>query len=162
MTHLLADITEMPLHPAIVHFPIALLITAALAAVIYLFNRTAFLKQMIFWLLIIGVIFGAAAVLSGLYEEDKIVHNEAIHEIIETHEKIGFAIAGLFVLLLIWFWVRKNVMSTGELSIWVLGALAGVGLLLYQGYLGGEMVFGEGAGVEPYEQYIEPLDGHHH
>ena len=38
MIHLPAYIRKMPLHPAIVHFPIALLITASMASVIFFYS----------------------------------------------------------------------------------------------------------------------------
>src|SRR5687768_946270 len=141
----------MELHPAIVHFPISLLTIAALFAVISLFTKKEFFKAFAFWNLLLGVIGTIAAVLTGLMEEQTLVHNDAIHEILEKHKMNGFAILVLSFTLLTWFLVRKNKFRKNEYILWVFFLVISTAMIFYQGYLGGRMVFGEGAGVKPME-----------
>jgi uncharacterized membrane protein len=145
----------MPLHPAIVHFPVALLSLAAFFAVISLFKKREFFKEIAFWNLLAGVIGAIAAVLTGLIEEQSLVHNDAIHQLLEKHELNGFAILVLSFSLLTWIWVRKTKVGRREYMVWVFCLVLGTGMVFYQGWLGGKMVFEQGAGVKPMESHME-------
>lgn len=139
------------LHPAIVHFPVALLSIAALFAVISLFGKNDFFKRAAFWNLLLGVIGAIAAVLTGLIEEQNLIHSEDIHQVLVKHKYTGFAIMILSQILLTWYWVRKNKYGRKEYVLWVSLLVIGTGMIIYQGFLGGEMVFDKGAGVKPME-----------
>src|SRR2546428_9723050 len=128
------------LHPAIVHFPIALLSIAAVFAVISLFRKSDFFKQAAFWNLLLGVIGAIIAVLTGLIEEQQLIHNEEIHQILVKHKFTGFAIMIFAQALLTWYWVRKNKFGEKEYITWVLFLVLGTAMLAYQGFLGGRMV----------------------
>jgi uncharacterized membrane protein len=143
------------LHPAIVHFPVALLSTAALFAVISLFRKNDFFKRAAFWNLFLEVIGAIAAVLTGLIEEQNLIHNEEIHQILIKHKFTGFAIMILSQILLTWYWVRKNKFGRKEYVLWVLFLVIGTAMIIYQGFLGGRMVFEEGAGVKPMELQMQ-------
>src|SRR5687768_10949405 len=84
-------IKMIELHPSIVHFPVALLSISALFAVISLFHKTEFFKEAAFWNLLLGVIGAIAAVLTGLIEEQTIIHGEAIQQILVKHKFTGFS-----------------------------------------------------------------------
>src|SRR5688572_11261970 len=143
------------LHPAIVHFPIALISIAAVFAVISLFSKKNVFKELAFWNLLIGGLGAMAAVITGLMELKTLVHDDAIHSILEKHEFIGFAILILSLALLTWSWARKNRFVKKEYTAWVFFLVLGLAMVTYQGYLGGRMVFEKGAGVEPMESLLE-------
>ena len=152
----------MKLHPAIVHFPIALLLIAAFFAVISLFTKREFFKQIAFWNLLLGVTGAIAAVLSGLNEEQNLVHNDEIHQVLVKHKFTGLCILILSFALLTWIWVRKNKFGKKEYVLWVLFLTLGTGMIFYQGFLGGKMVFKQGAGVKPMEYHIKEGGGSMH
>lgn len=77
----------MNLHPAIVHFPIALLVVAALIAILAIFNKKESLKKWMFRNLVSGVMFAPLAIISGIIEEQDPQHNEAIHSVLIIHKK---------------------------------------------------------------------------
>ncbi|NII26343.1 DUF2231 domain-containing protein [Pseudoflavitalea sp. X16] len=143
------------LHPAVVHFPIALITIAALFGAMSLFTKKELFKQIAFWNLLLGVIGGIAAVLTGLIEEQNLTHNDEIHQVLVKHKFTGFGILILSFALLTWIWVRKNRIGKGEYITWVLFLVIGTAAVFYQGFLGGKMVFEQGAGVKPIEQYRE-------
>lgn len=145
----------MLLHPPIVHFPIALLFSAAIFALLSLFAKRELFKEIVFWNLLFGVISAIAAVLTGLLAEQNLIHNEEIHELLEKHEFNGFAIAIAFLILLSWLWIRKNKFGKREYITWVILLVFGAAMITYQGWLGGEMVFQQGAGVKPLEPIFE-------
>ena len=145
----------MELHPAIVHFPIALLIIAGLFAVLSLFTKKELFREIAFWNLLLGVIGAIGAVLTGLIEEQSLVHNDEVHQVLTKHKFNGVGILILSFALLTWVWVRKNKFRKSEYIAWVLCLVLGIAAVFYQGFLGGKMVFEQGAGVKPMEQYME-------
>lgn len=150
----------MNLHPVIVHFPIALLVVAALLAIISLVNKKVSWKEWMFKNLVVGLAFVPLAIITGIVEEQNLQHSEAIHSILTIHKYNGFVILLLYSILTIWFWRRKNSIQSKEYAAWVLCLLLATGLLSYQGYLGGKMVFDLGAGVKPMEASM--MKGHDH
>jgi uncharacterized membrane protein len=154
----------LPLHPKIVHFPVALLITSAFFGILALIfkKRRELFKEVLFWNLLLGVAGAILAIITGLSQEDTLVHNEAIHELMETHETLGFIFSGLFAVLLVWMIFRKSKMKTGELVGFVVILIVSAGLLTYSAHLGGKMVYGEGAGVVPMKPILEREGYHHH
>lgn len=150
----------MNLHPAIVHFPIALLVVAALLAIISLVNKKGSWKEWMFKNLLVGLVFVPLAIITGIVEEQSLQHNEAIHSVLTIHKYNGFVILFVYSILTIWFWTRKNSIQSKEYTAWVLCLLLATGLLSYQGYLGGKMVFDLGAGVKPMEASM--MKGHDH
>src|SRR5688572_7416285 len=117
------------LHPAIVHFPIALISIAAVFAVISLFSKKNIFKELAFWNLLIGGLGAMVAVITGLMELKTLVHDDAIHSILEKHEFMGFAILILSLTLLTWFWIRKNKFGIKEYSVWALFLLLGLAMV---------------------------------
>lgn len=144
------------LHPAIVHFPIALLTVSAFFGLLSLFTKKELFKEIAFWNLLLGVIGSIVAVLTGFIEEQNLAHNDEIHQVLTKHKFTGLGILILSFSLLTWIWVRKNKFGKFEYITWVLFLVLGTAAVFYQGFLGGKMVFEQGAGVKPMEQYMEP------
>jgi uncharacterized membrane protein len=143
------------LHPAIVHFPVTLITIAALFGAMSLFTKKELFKEIAFWNLLLGVVGAIVAVLTGLIEEQNLAHNDEIHQVLVKHKFTGFGILILSLVLLTWIWVRKKKIGKGEYFAWVLFLVISTAAVFYQGFLGGKMVFEQGAGVKPMEQYME-------
>jgi uncharacterized membrane protein len=154
----------IPLHPRIVHFPVALLISAAVFGILALLfkNKRKLFKEVLFWNLLFGLIGAIAAVLTGLREEDTIIHNYKIHTIMEIHKLLGLIFTGIFLLLFVWMFIRKLKMKTGELAAFTVILVLTAGLLGYSAHLGGKMVYKEGAGVIPMQSIIIKQGQYHH
>lgn len=154
----------MSLHPKIVHFPVALLLSASLFALLALLfnkNRKVFL-EVLQWNLIVGVLSAVITIISGLIAEKSLVHNKEIHEIMEWHESLAWIFSILFLISLVWLLLRKPKIKKPELMILTLLLIVSSGLLAYGAHLGGKMVYEEGAGVLPMEQYIQSENSHNH
>jgi uncharacterized membrane protein len=149
-------------HPAIVHFPVALISIAALFALISLFVKRDLFKEVAFWTLLVGVIGAIGAVITGLIEEQNLVHTEEIHKLLTKHRFNGIGILILAFALLTWLWVRKRKFGKSEYTIWTLFLVIGTAAILYQGWLGGRMVFEQGAGVKPMESILEKQEPDDH
>ena len=144
------------LHPLIIHFPVALLVSALLFALLAILikNKQELFKELLFWNIILGTIGAVLAVITGLVAESNLVHNNAIHTIMETHELLGYIITSAFVIISVWLILRKTKMQIKEFaSLTFFIALFSV-LVGYTAHLGGKMVYQEGAGVIPMEMII--------
>jgi uncharacterized membrane protein len=153
----------IPIHPRIVHFPVALLITAAafgILALIFKSKRSMF-REVLIWDLTLGVAGTLVAIISGLIEEKTLAHNDAIHSIMEAHKLLGFIFSGIFLVLWLWMIVRKSKMKTYEFTGVVVILIITAGLLAYSAHLGGKMVYQEGAGVAPMEAIISHEEHQH-
>src|SRR5207244_13274301 len=90
---------------------------------------------------------GWVAVLAGLQAEDAIQHGEAIHELMEQHERQALVTMGIFTVVLVWKLNRRfNVPRIEELVLRGLGVLGFIGLL-YTTAAGGKLAFEHAAGV---------------
>ena len=138
---------DHPLHPMIVHFPIALLITSVLFdAASHLFKRDS-LRDGAMWLLILGLLGGLGAAISGDWAEEAAEKAGIAESLIETHESLAFITMGLFGVLLLWRLFLRNQFTGRLLAIYLLVAAIGVGTLSATGYYGGDLVYEHGAGV---------------
>ena len=148
-------------HPMFVHFPIALLILAGIASIIDFSSQKYDLKTVILWNLIAGTLGSLIAVLSGFRDSEVIPHNEVIHAIMEIHEKLGVTIAVLSFVLSGWFFMRKSLMKRIENLYFVLAMSCVIIIILINSFLGGKMVYDNGAGIKPMEKYFQ-VDSHEH
>lgn len=130
------------LHPAAVHFPIALLIGGWAAGVLGRRSDTA--AQAASWLLWAGTLSAWAALGLGLVAAKTAPHVPSAWETLNLHETLGWWTVGLFSVLSLWRWRLGRKAEAYFLAAW----LAACGVLLATGYEGGELVFKHGMGVE--------------
>jgi uncharacterized membrane protein len=153
------------LHAALNDLPAALLIGAVLFDLVAAATRREGFRIASFWTLMLGTLGAAAAVISGLQAEDHIAHGEAVHRLMETHERLALITAGIFGVLALWRLVREARMGSAERALALALGLGGAGVLTATGVYGGKMVFEHAAGV-PSEvlqgELHERAEGHHH
>lgn len=135
------------LHPALVHFPIALIIFSVICEFIGRFRQSAFARTAAWWSLVGAVISGALAVAAGYYDMFHANLQPRTHELVDQHMMIGWALVAGLLLLTAWRWaVRRNpVRHAGP--AYLLCALLLIGVTTFQGWYGGEMAYAFGAGV---------------
>jgi uncharacterized membrane protein len=153
------------LHALLNDLPIALLVTAVFFDLLALAARRASFRLVSFWTLVVGALGGAAAVISGLQAEEHIDHGEAVHRVMETHEKFALISLAVFAVLALWRIVRERRMGSTERGIFVALSVGGVGFLFATGLFGGRLVFEHAAGIPTpilQEELHERSEGHHH
>jgi uncharacterized membrane protein len=134
----------LDLHPAVVHFPIALAVVGAFAEVAYQFVRRPWIKWFGPILLTLALAGSGVAYFSGQAVHDKAEAQGVPNPAIEKHEtSCVWALCALGLATLLSWAVRPR----GK-AIWLsaLIAIAAMALTLYTGYLGGELVYVHGAG----------------
>ena len=147
----------IPIHPIIVHFPIALIISTLIFGVLALMVKSNGDKfSTVFkWNLYFGSITSLIAAISGFHEEKNLIHNNAIHELLTVHELLGYIITGIFIVLSLWLIIRNSVLKGLEIKLILLILFIGVVIMTYSSHLGGKMVYEHGAGVLPMEEIIQ-------
>jgi uncharacterized membrane protein len=135
------------LHALLNDFPIALLMTAVFFDLMGLATRRVGFRQVSFSLLLVGAVGAVAAVVSGLQAEDHIDHGEAVHRVMETHERFALISLGVFGVLALWRLFRERRMGALERTAAVIASLGGTGVLFATGLYGGRLVFEHAAGI---------------
>jgi uncharacterized membrane protein len=142
-------ITSTHLHAIVIHFPIALLIIGFLSELVSIFLKKPFFGKMAFYLLILGTLGVVVSYLSGDAAGDG-MEEGSLGTAIELHEQaatfalwltIATAIAYLAIFALKYDkkWLKM---------VSVLLFAAAVTAIGRTGYLGGQLVYKHGAGVE--------------
>lgn len=142
-------ISATHLHAMIVHFPIALIFAGFLSELIALFSKKEFFRQAAFYLLLLGTAGAIAAYFSGDnasegIEEGPLEGPMDLHEdaaLITLWLSIGVA---AFRILVQYF--KLNQSWTRVVNVLAFAAL--IGSVSYTGYLGGQLVYSHGAGVQ--------------
>lgn len=151
----------LPVHPALVHLPIAFILLsvgADLAARLTKSEpRRAAFRTVGFWSLIAGLAGGVLTIAAGYLDMNRAMLTPETQELVELHETIGWVLGILLVILTGWRWL---IWHRGQMTIntaYLLGAFLVLGITLFQGWYGGEMVYAYGAGVAPAGQGTETV-----
>lgn len=134
------------LHPLIVHFPIALLLSALTLDGLALVLKRPSLHQVALWNLCLGTLGAAAAVLTGLNAEDVAKHSFEIWQIMERHKRLGITtltLAAATTALRLW---KRNRLSPRLRLATMALMLVMASTLAVGAYLGGRLVYELGVG----------------
>ncbi len=142
-------ISATHLHAMAVHFPIALLVIGFFAELLSLFMQKQFLRKAALYLLISGALGTIASYLAGNaagegMEEGTLGKAIALHEQAATIAL--WLTAFTAVVYLVMFYSRYNRSWARIVSVILFAAV--VGVIARTGYLGGQLVYKHGAGVE--------------
>ena len=142
-------ISSTHLHAMVVHFPIALLLVGFLFETISFFYKKEFFRQSAFYLLILGMLGTVASYLAGNAAGEG-MEEGALSKAMELHEQaatisLWLTIMTALVYAAIYFLKYKR---TWLRIIAVLLFAGVIGSIARTGYLGGQLVYKHGAGVE--------------
>lgn len=139
---------DFPLHPMLVHFPIALLFVSVLFDV----AGTAFSRDSIregaCWLLGFGLAGGIAAAMAGMQAEEAVEKAGVAEALIETHETFAYITLGVMAVLFLSRLLLRIRFSTRALATYLAVAVLGLIAVSATGHTGGTLVYQHGVGVE--------------
>lgn len=133
-------------HPLIVHFPIALLLTATALDLMATLMKRPNLHRVALWNLGLGTLGAATAVLTGLQAEEVAKHSFEIWRVLEIHERLGITTLLLAIMVLAWRLTHRDHL-TRRARLLTLGVmLVMCTTVSIGGYLGGRLVYEFGVG----------------
>jgi uncharacterized membrane protein len=142
-------ITASHFHAMVIHFPIALLMAGFLSEIIALISKKQFFKNASLYLLILGSLGAIVAFVSGSYAGDGMTDG-ILQAPLEIHEEAALVTLWLAIITAV---VRAAMSYFNYNKAWaqwtsfLLFAVL-VGFVARTGYLGGQLVFKHGAGIE--------------
>ncbi|WP_029520747.1 DUF2231 domain-containing protein [Persephonella sp. IF05-L8] len=153
------------LHAPIVHFAIALTIVGVLFDLVGFALKKETLRHAGFWTFIVGVLAVWGAMFSGEAAEEVVEHfveGTSIEDIFETHEELGKFLPWIFTALgvfRVFLYLKENMKL---FVVYLILALIGIGLVGYQGRIGGKLVYEYGVGVKPLMEKMPVNPEKHH
>lgn len=130
-------------HLMLVHFPIALLIVAVCFEAIGRLRKNEDLQKAGLYTLGLGFVGAVLAVVSGKGSEKAMEFaldsQPDLRQLLESHESAAFLTVATFAVLLLWRTLGRRTLRGPVVVGYLLGAAAGLGSLVYAGYLGGEI-----------------------
>jgi uncharacterized membrane protein len=147
----------LELHPAVVHFPIALSVVGALAVLAYAALRRDWLRWFGPILLTLALLGGVAAYFSGQAAKDRAEAIGVPVAEIARHEETGLWALGLLALATLLAWATH----ARHRGVWLssLIALAAAGVIVWNSHLGARLVYIHGAGRVQSAAGDERLEG---
>ncbi len=134
-----------PIHPKVVHFPIALFMTALGLDIVSLIFKKENLHKTAVHIYVIAALMTPLVVRTGLWEEERF---NLSHPVLDQHRQ--FALWTMWVSLMslpvLWFMKQKSQKFFRYFFIILLIVISG--LVTLTGHNGGRMVYEYGAGVE--------------
>ncbi len=160
------------IHPAVVHFPIALLLLGSVCALLYLYGpRRAELLVLTWAPLFLGWLATGAAILTGLLAQSGLPPNPPYRDVLNQHIGSGMALAVVYAALLYRAYLQRaraasrkaakktvmraerapkppELLDDPQARLWVTLLLAtGILLVIASGWNGGQLVYEWGVNV---------------
>lgn len=155
------------IHPIFVHFPIVLLIGASVAALAYLhWQPRPELSTLAHWMLPAGWLFLLLTIITGIIDQGGLPPDAPYRGVLNLHTTSGLLLALLYGDLIYRGWLhwsrkRSGASKPGRPPVtgdflnqpgrkWPLTVqlLLGIGLVVWSGFLGGELVYIWGVNVQ--------------
>ncbi|MFE9694195.1 DUF2231 domain-containing protein [Micromonospora sp. NPDC005806] len=135
-----------PVHPMLVMFPVALLVTAVIFDVVDTVGGPDFLGEVAYWNIAVGLIGGLLAAVAGSVDLLALPTGTRAKRVGLTHAAANVAVILLFAA--VWV-VRLNAESRAAGGALIAIEVVAVAILGVSAWLGGELVDRLGVGVDP-------------
>lgn len=134
-------------HPLVVHFPIALTLTAVGLDLLGLVTKREHFHVAARWNFLFALVIGAAAFGTGLLAEDEVPSVGVKHEIAERHKLLAIGFMGLISILTIWRFRSGFAFPRKMRWLYTIGILAAAPLIGLTAHQGGTLVYEHGIGT---------------
>ncbi len=135
------------IHPLLVHFPIALLLTSVALSWADLLWKGKGFERAAWYTLLLGLAGTVATLITGLIAAQSVPIDSPALATLNTHKLLGIATLVIFGMQAVCARRSKGVYSPRKRILHTAIQLVGVGLIVAVGFLGGELVFTYGVGV---------------
>lgn len=132
------------IHPKIVHFPIALFLSAMGLELVSLAVKKEKIHQTALHVYILACLIMPVAVLTGLLAESSLHMH---HPVLEMHEKLALLTLGTSWMSLLILWIVAKKSPHMLRILFLIFTIIMASLIIVTGHYGGRMVYEYGAGV---------------
>src|SRR3954464_961187 len=144
-----ASLGRHPVHPMLIPFPIALWVFSLVADVIYLWRGNLVWRDWIAFYALLGGIIGAVlAAVFGIIDWLSIKDRE-VKKVADWHARLNVIALLIFAASFYLRTIGGSRWVSGSYTIPFVLSVIGIILITISGYLGGELVFKHGVGVNP-------------
>lgn len=147
LTKLPLDFQIYKLHPALIHYPIGLLMISILFYLFAAAKKSKGAELVAVSNMIAGSLMSWAAVYSGVLAEHAI-ETKVAHDFVELHEALGYGVAGFFTLLSLWGLIAYKRPTGRVIPLFLILILIAGAVLALQAYVGGYLVYDAGLAVK--------------
>ena len=133
-------------HPLVVHFPIALLLTAVALDLLAVALKRPGWHRIALWNLALGTAGAGLAVWSGLRASEVAKHTFNIYQVMELHERLGISTLVTGSLITVWRLLMRDRLAGWARVVAIAMMLGMAGTLAYGAHLGGRLVYEFGVG----------------
>ncbi len=135
------------IHPAFVHFSIALLILGGVIEAAGLFASREPLARFGGTLLVLGTLSLVPTIVTGFLAANTVTPGDGATGLLGSHERNGLLLLGCFVALQFWKAWYRGQLPASQRRLYAVLLLVGVLLVGYSAWLGGQLVYLHGVGV---------------
>ena len=136
------------LHPVVLHFAIALLVTGPALDLFGLLLRREVLLSAGRWNTLVGAGVLVLTVLSGLAAEASLgPHSAAGAALLSLHKALGLALLAIWIPTAVWRGVTRHLIPVRLRTLYLTLSYLGAALVLFQAALGSALVYRHGVGL---------------
>jgi uncharacterized membrane protein len=132
------------MHPALVHFPIAVLPLAVGADLLGCMTGSKSLLSFGQKAICVAAAGAVASAVTGLIAGEEVNVKDASQDILMTHRNLNFVATVVASCMAVWRAQHRR-----PTALYLGAGAAGIGVVTYTAYLGGKLVYDIGVGVEP-------------
>ena len=140
-------------HPAAVHFPIALFLLSAVFLLLWFWRDTVFLLKASYWTFMFATLGAVIAGGSGFFDYYNAPYPEHPAEgaakTAPLHIRTGVVMIIIAVVSAVCFWVKNPVNDVSLVKWFAIIVFLEAILVVIQGFLGGRLVYTHHYGIEP-------------
>ncbi len=147
------------LHPPLVHFAIVLPLVALFFQITYSVSNNYIYSQWASRILVIAAVFMTAAWYTGGAQGQDVypLLSDDGQAVLKQHKDIGLYLMVVTIILAIVKFIACKARNVVLETIVLIGLLAASSALAYQGFIGGDVVYKYGGGVENYSDGMDCL-----
>lgn len=135
------------IHPLIAHLPVGLFIGAGLLALLGLFFKRGLFKELLVWVLGVGILATIPNIYTGILDSKNILIDKSMYDLMVVHTRTAYMMMALFSILFLWITTRKRRMPYLEYVAIVVFMVFGCSAVIYQSFTGYQLVYMHGANV---------------
>jgi uncharacterized membrane protein len=137
-----------PIHPFIIHFPVALFTAHSIFIFLYFSKKEIALEKAAYYCMIFGYIGALIALITGSIEFSQLAETDSRQNMVSTHAYCG---SSLLLIYGVAIWLKRKdskILDSSRRWFYMVVVLSGNVMVFVTGWLGGQLVYRWKVGIE--------------